>query len=100
MYNRDYFVAFRPDERGGDVFTRTVLVQAAAISPLTLSGFTQLSDMAWADLPYVCVRDEEGNRWFANVSVPGGRVQLNRSIYMSTLTITQVTDTPTPVDTA
>jgi hypothetical protein len=100
MYDRDYFVAFRPDERGGEVFSRTVLVQAAAISPLTLPGFTALSDMAWADIPYVCVRDEDGNRWFANVSVPNGRVQLYRSIYMATITMTEVTDTPTPVDTA
>lgn len=100
MYNRDFVVAFRPLERGGDRFSRTVLVQAAAIAPETLSDFTSLRDMAWADVPFICVRDEDGNRWFANVNVPNAKVQLNRSIYMASVDITEVSDTPTPVDPA
>jgi hypothetical protein len=100
MYNRDFQVAFRPLERGGDQFSRTVLVQAAAIDPETLSDFTSLRDMGWADVPYICVRDEDGNRWFANVRVPSAKVQLNRSIYMAGVDIVEVTDTPTPVDPA
>lgn len=100
MYGRDFQVAFRPLERGGDQFSRTVLVQAAAIDPETLSDFTSLRDMAWADVPYICVRDEDGNRWFANVRVPAAKVQLNRSIYMAGVDIVEVTDTPTPVDPA
>jgi hypothetical protein len=100
MYNRDFVTAFHPTERGGDQFSRTVLVQAAAIAPETLADFTSLRSMAWADVPFICVRDEDGNRWFANVRVPNAKVQLNRSIYMAAVDITEVTDTPTPVDPA
>ena len=95
MYGRDYQTAFRPLERGGTTFQRTVLVQAAAISPPTLADFTSLRDLAWASLPYVCVRDEDGNRWYANVDVPTGRVLMNnREIYLADLTIVEVTATP------
>lgn len=100
MFDRDFFTAFRPTERGGDQFSRTVLVQAAAIAAPTLPGFTRFSDLAWADLPYVCVRDEEGNRWFANINVPTGVVQNRRKLYMATVQIVEVTDTPSPVDPA
>lgn len=98
MYNRDYFTAFRPTERGGEQFARTVLVQAAAISPETLADFTSLRDMAWADVSYICVRDEDGNRWFATVLVPSGRVVKNRTLYTAPVEIIEVTDTPSEVD--
>lgn len=98
MYNRDFFVAFRPLERGGEQFNRTILVQAAAISPETLADFTGLRDMAWANVSYICVRDEEGNRWFATVLVPSGRVLRDRRLYLAPVDIIEVTDTPSPVD--
>lgn len=98
MYNRDFVTVFRPSERGGTNFSRTLLVQAAAIAPETLEDFTSLRNMAWADVPYICVRDEEGNRWFANVSVPSGNVLRDRRLYMAPVAIVEVTDTPTPVD--
>lgn len=98
MYGRDFFTAFRPSERGGERFSRTVLVQAAAIAPETLGDFTSLRDMAWADTSYVCVRDEDGNRWFATVLVPGGRVQLYRRLYKAPVEIVEVTATPSEVD--
>jgi hypothetical protein len=98
MYGRDFVVAFRPLERGGERFSRTVLVQAAAISPPTLGDFRGLRDMAWADLPYVCVRDEDGNRWFATVLVPGGVVRRSRQLYMAPIDVIEVTDTPAEVD--
>ena len=98
MYGRDFFTAWRPSERGGERFGRTVLVQAAAIPPETLGDFTSLRDMAWADTSYVCVRDEDGNRWFATILVPGGRVQLYRRLYMAPVEIIEVTDTPSEVD--
>lgn len=97
MYNRDFQVAFRPLERGGDTFSRTVLVQAAAIAPETLADFTSLRDLAWATLPYVCVRDQDGNRWYANVTVPTGRVQRQRQLYLADLNVVEVTDTPAVV---
>jgi hypothetical protein len=96
QYGRDYFIAFRPTERGGEQFTRTILVQSAAIPPISLGNFNTLRDLAWQDLPYICVRDELGNRWFANVLVPGGNVRRNRRLYLAQVTITEVTDTPAP----
>ena len=98
MFERDFFTAFRPLERGGDQFSRNLLINAAAISPPTLPGFTSLSDMAWADVPYICVRDEDGNRWFATVNVPAGTVQNKRKLYLATINIVEVTTTPSPVD--
>lgn len=98
MYDRDYFVAFRPTERGGESFNRTVLVQAAAIDPETLGDFRSLRDMAWENVNYICVRDEDGNRWFASIGVPSGRVLNNRRLYLAPVQIVEVTDTPTPVD--
>lgn len=96
QYGRDYFVAFRPTERGGEQFQRTLLINAAAISPPSLGNFHSLRDMAWDTLPYICVRDELGNRWFANVAVPQGNVRRNRRLYLAEVTITEVTDTPAP----
>lgn len=93
MYGRDFQVAFRPLERGGEVFSRSILVQAAAIAPETLADFTSLRDLAWDDMPYVCVRDQDGNRWFANVTVPQGKVMNRRQLYIADITITEVTDT-------
>lgn len=98
MYNRDFFTAFRPLERGGEDFSRTLLVQAAAIAPPTLGDFRSLRDMAWEEVSYICVRDEDGNRWFANVNVPSGVVQNRRRLYMATVQIVEVTSTPTPVN--
>ncbi len=54
--------------------------------------------MAWADVPYICLRDEAGDRWFTNVTVPSASVQLNRTLYLAPVIIVEVTDTPTPVD--
>lgn len=98
QYNRDFFVAFRPLERGGESFQRNVLVQAAAISPETLADFRGLRDMAWDTVPYICVRDEDGNRWFATVIVPSGRVLRDRRLYLAPVDIVEVTATPSPVD--
>jgi hypothetical protein len=100
MYNRDFFVAFRPTERGGEQFQRTILVQAAAISPETLADFTSLRDMAWDSLPYVCIRDEDGNRWFASVQVPSARVLRDRKLYLADIGVVEVTSTAAPVTVA
>jgi hypothetical protein len=100
MYQRDFFTAVRPTERGGVQFERTILVQAAAISAPNVPDFTSLRDLAWDQLPYVCVRDQDGNRWFANVTVPSGQVAMNRSLYFATVNIAEVTDTAAQVQVA
>lgn len=98
MYGRDYQVAFRPLERGGEQFERIIVVNAASIPLESLADFTGLRNLAWQDLPYVCVRDELGNRWYANVLVPAGEVRGNRTIYMAQIRVTEVTNTPAPVE--
>jgi len=97
LYGRDFQVAFRPLERGGEQFDRVLLVQAASVTPTRLANMTSLRDLAWADLPYVCVRDELGNRWYANVLVPLGSVENRRRIFLAQVRVTEVTDTPAPV---
>lgn len=99
-FDRDFVTAFHGTERGGERFDRTLLVNAAAIDPERLADFRSLRDMAWADLPYVCVRDELGDRWLASVTVPQGRVRRNRGLYLATVRVVEVTDTPAPVDPA
>jgi hypothetical protein len=98
MYGKDFYTAFRPLERGGEQFSRNVLVQAAAIAAPTLPDFTSLRDMAWDTVSYICVRDGEGNRWFANVQVPSGTVTNRRKLYIASVNVTEVTDVPSQVD--
>lgn len=98
MYGRDYQVAFRPLERGGVRFSRNLLVNAVTIPIETLRrGFVSLRDLAWADLPYVAVRSDRGDRWLANVNVPNGTIRDRRRLYMAEVQITEVTDQPFPV---
>lgn len=100
MFGKNFFTAFHPLERGGEEFERTLLVNSAAISLPSLANFRGLRDLAWADLNYVCIRDELGNRWFANVRVPSGEVRLDRTIYIAKISVVEVSDTATPVDPA
>lgn len=97
MYNRDYQVAFKPTERGGEVFSRAILVNAAAVALPRLANVRSLRDMAWQTAPYICVRDNLGDRWFASVQVPSERVQRNGRLYIAAVNITEVTNTPYPV---
>lgn len=97
QFQRDFFTAHHPTERGGVQFSRTMLVQAAAIPAPSLPGFKSLRDLAWQQLPYVCVRDELGNRWFAAIQIPTGRVVANRGAYLADITITEITDTAVEV---
>lgn len=99
LYRRDYVVAFRPSERGGERFSRAILVHSAAVpSGRIREGFRSLRDMAWDDVPYICVRNELGDRWFANVQVPAGRIQRNRRLYVAQINVIETTDTPCAVE--
>lgn len=97
MYGRDLQVAFHGTERGGVQFSRTLVVHAAAVPAPSLPNMQSLRDLAWADLPYVCVRDELGNRWFASVAVPSGVVRNRRRLYLARVDITEVSTVPFPV---
>jgi hypothetical protein len=98
MYGRDGSVAFHGTERGLETFDRTVLLAAGAIALPSLADATTIRDLAWAQLPYVCVRDHRGNRWFANVRVPTTTARNDAQNYVARLTITETTQTPYPVD--
>jgi hypothetical protein len=98
MYGRDGQVAFHGTERGLEVFNRTLLIQAAAIDPVRLADVKTLRDLAWADLPYICVRDDIGDRWYANVRVPTVNARHNRTNYMARVGIVETTTTPFAVD--
>lgn len=94
MYGRDDQVAFHPTERGGEQFTRALVVQQAAVTgPVVQRGFNSMRDLAWASLPYVCVRNEAGDRWYANVSVPSGSFSRNRTLQIVQIQVTEVSTT-------
>lgn len=99
-YNADYRLAFHGTERGGQQFSRTILINNAAI---TLINYEKTGDalrnLAWASLPYVCIRDGHGSRWFTNIQVPQITIQPPRNtLQMAQLNITEVTATPYPVN--
>lgn len=94
-YNHDFVTAFRPLERGGERFEAVLLVQAAAVSAPVLEGvFNSLRDMAWDTVQYICVRNELGDRWWATVLVPDGRVRRNRRLQLARVQVIEVSDTP------
>lgn len=98
MYGRDGRVAFHGTERGLESFDRTLLIQAAAIDPIRLADVKTLRDLAWNDLPYICVRDDIGDRWYANVRVPVVNARHNRTSYMARVSIVETTTEPFAVD--
>lgn len=93
MYGRDGVVAFHGTERGLESFTRVLLIQAGAIDPIRLADVATLRDLAWADLPYVCVRDDIGDRWLANVRVPTANARQDRGRYLAGVEIVETTRT-------
>lgn len=101
MYLRDYQVGFHGTERGGTIFLADLLVRQnipADGSPVPMANFDALRDLAWADIPYVCVRDELGNRWYMTVIVPEGAVnRIGRTYVARAVRFVQTTATPAPV---
>jgi hypothetical protein len=105
IFGRNRQVAFRPLERRGDSFSRTLLLNALCTVTLpSMATFSPLRDLAWAPVPYVCVRDGEGNRWFASLSVPDGSNRRadtgNTTLWLAEIGITEVADTPAIHDTS
>jgi hypothetical protein len=93
MYDRDFQVGFHAEERGGVQFTRMLLVQNAVVSPPVLEdAFLTLRDLAWANVPYVCVRTSNGDRWFAAVEVPSGSISRRRRLQLVQVRVTQVSE--------
>lgn len=97
-FGRDYTQSFHGTERGGVSFERTLLVNGVQ-DAVTWgdSDFDRLRTIAYADLPYVCVKDDLGNRWFATVQVPDATIRRPGSIELVTVKVTESTATPFPV---
>jgi len=104
MYNKDFVTSFHPLERAGERFSRVILVNSVGIATaVDVNAFKSLRNMAWADLPYICVRNELGERWYAAILVPAGTRRRMNSVDMLQLaevTVVQVSDTPSVVDPA
>ncbi len=98
FHDRDYQTAFHGTERGGDAFTRTLLLSNAAVAAPPKTVPKSLIDLAWDTLSYVCVRDDAGDRWFSNISIPASSMRRNRRLQMVEIAVTEVTATPTEVD--
>lgn len=100
MYNRDYVDAFHGTERGGMRFPLVLLANQGVVSlPEFEDAFQVLRNLAWANVPYVCVRSGEGDRWFANVQVPNGVMRSRRTAIKQQLVsvrVTQTLESPTP----
>ena len=100
LYTRDGRVAFHGTERGLEAFSRQILIQAGTADPKILANVKTLRDLAWADLPYLCVRDDDGNRWYANVRIPDVAVQDDRTKYLATVDVVETSTEPCIVDPA
>ena len=68
----------------------------------TLSGtdvFIPLQNLCRADLSYVCVHDEHGDRYFANVFAPTAEwIPVKNEIFYQDISVTELTDTPSTPD--
>jgi hypothetical protein len=99
MYRRDYQVGFHALERGGVRFDRALLVQNAAVpAPVLENAFQSLRDLAWSAVPYICVRTNFGDRWYAAVEIPSGTIRRNRQLQVVQVKVTEVGSEPYPVD--
>lgn len=96
MYGKNFLSAFQPTERGGEQFSRTLEVNnaAGAAGPVSEAAFNALRNTAWAVVPYICVRNELGDRWFANINVPSGSLQRNRRLQLANIVVTEISQLP------
>lgn len=103
VYGRDGVVGFRPTERRFDEFTRRLLTAAKVApdggpGPRGFDGFRSLVESP--TLPYVCVRDESGNRFLALVAVLAtGVVRLSGEPYhMCEVGVVEASRVPYPAE--
>lgn len=100
FYGKNGQASFHPVERRGVIFTRTLLLNAlVTVAQPTLDIAKPLRDISWAQIPYVCVRDGEGNRWFASIRVPRLTNKRRGERWFSELEVAEATTIPSPVDT-
>lgn len=108
---RPYAVEFAEDVDRGWQFDRTLLVGAThgattgTPAPSTpaeawarVLAFTQPEVESGTSLPYVCVLDRSGGRWFAAVRPEAAVRREPAGAYTVDVTVTELTRTPYPVD--
>lgn len=99
VYGRDDWVATRPADVRGPVFTRRLLVNARnAPDRPGLAVFQPLLSLTEQTLPYICVRDQYGDRWFADVTVSNVQISEPGHFYFVDVTVRQTARLPYPVD--
>lgn len=91
LYGVDNQVAFRPTEKRGVRFKRILALTAARIVRVPgMPVFDPLRRISTAALRHVCVRDHEGNRWWATLQVSEGAISMPINVYRSAVQITEV----------
>lgn len=99
VYGRDFQLGFRPLERRGMKFSRLLLVSALTVPDRPGPGaFDRLRDLAAAATSYVCVCDEDGNRWYATIDVPSAKIRRPGEFAYAEIVVTEVTDIPSIPD--
>lgn len=94
-YLRDYEIAISGTEDRGVTFDVPVVVQAdQAPSVEGVAVFDALRALQDADLPYVCVLDAKGNRFYADIRVPRGNANTAANYYVALIRVIQVRGTP------
>lgn len=99
IYGKDGQAAFHPTERRGDSFTRVILLNAvASVGKPSLDITDPLRDLSWAALPYICVRDGKGNRWFASIELPSAVHRKRINLWFAEVTVVEAITEPALVD--
>lgn len=96
-YGVDGHWAFRPTERRLRTFAVTIYPpeQLSSTGRAGVGVFDALDDFLALSIPYVCVMDFRGDRWFADVTV-GQEVELSPAVYTQALVITELSRSPVP----
>lgn len=97
LVGRSYQVVTAPLENRGDRFEVELVLWAGSTPALVgRDHFDQIEALNRTALSYVCVLDESGRRWYADVSVTeGGR---SGKVHTASATIIEVTDTSSLTD--
>lgn len=113
FYGRDGAVAFIPIENPLDEFDvllafywhKNLVFNSFLQEPPVIgrAAFVTLYDLSRESLSYVCLRDRDGNRWFANIAIGELRQSVARGSnpggYVATLHVRELTRVPsTPTD--
>lgn len=108
LFDRDFAVMFRQTEDRGTIFTINFWLYMGGTPvannvPDNLRGFqafTALRTLVRADLSYVCVLDQDGNKWFAALRMDTTKAtrKMPGEKYLFPIRVRQVTTTPSTPD--